>query len=135
MLVCIEMSDDGLSREQLDEELWRLRSVEIDLEDVRNELETLKVNTQLTLNDNKELEDKRQILASALEAEKATLRKFERTIHDLEQERDRLKKERDWAIERLQTFEEADYMYNNYGFKVTDEMPKPAKKAGWRLSR
>lgn len=118
--------------DEQEQELWRLRSVEYDLDALQAQHDELKERHYALL---KKAEE-------ALEA----VEKAEAMWTPVKQDNERLRRELQASDEKLEAqanvlkelkrqlrhSAESKYMENTYGFKVTKEMPS---RRGWRLSR
>lgn len=123
-----------MEREELEAELWKLRSVEIDLERAKEEIEELKKS-------NKTLAEESALFQKDYDQAQKDMQMFKKNIDQAEKERkealalaEKSKQERDWAIKKLEEYHSADHMYQTYGFKVSDEMPQRQGR-NWRLNR
>jgi chromosome segregation ATPase len=127
--------------EEMERELWRLRSVEIDLERAQDERDALKVvNSELTIHvqntDDKyrALETQRDKIQKTLKDAMERAKSLAESLQKAEDALTKMGRERQYLADRLYELEQAEYMVQNYDFKVTDKMPE-RKGKNWRLSK
>lgn len=125
-----------MDREELEAELWRLRSVEIDLERCKADLDVAEIARRAAVNNETKLTKERDEAVQKVDQTYGLLKATEREVEERNKTIEKLSHERDWAMKRLEDRERAEYMYNNYGVHVTDKMPSEQQaRRGWRLSR
>ncbi len=126
------MSDE-FSREELETELWQLRSVEIDhevslerIKELEKKIIVLEGEVSRMAKNGKSWKDE---TIRAKEGETNALRSL-----DLEREKsEKLRKERDWALKKLDAIEQAEHMQSTYGFEISQGDSRKGKN--WRLNR
>src|SRR3954470_15777666 len=123
------------SREELEAEVWRLRSVEIDVENLQEENRNLRTLHSEQAGLTADLTEARSNMERRYEEERTRRQGAERDYDAAQKALGKAHAERDWALDKLQAYEDADYMYRNYDFKLADEMPEPPRKKGWRLTK
>lgn len=123
--------------QDLEQELWRLRGVEYDLEQARIRIAELEKANQLSADvarDALSLEaETRKHLKDEINQHKNAANernKYMEEVHELKKKIERLH----IALERYQRHE---YMQENYGFEVVGEIPTAdrGKRKGWRLTQ
>jgi hypothetical protein len=116
-----------------EEELWRLRSVEYDLESERTHNRSLSTLLEAARVDRQEAVNEARIAKLQADVARQGQDAAERMVKQAQVERDEARAEAEWALTKLAEFEAADHMYQTYDFKVVESKVRRSK--GWRLSR
>lgn len=126
-----------MNQEEMEQELWRLRAVEIDLQRSHEQVCSLDREAEKHVTQIASLEASLNDRQRQLQSKQSTIDALSRLAKELEEMLEKATHERDWAMERLEENERAEYMHNAYGIHVTDKMPTDdqARRRGWRLSR
>lgn len=122
------------TREELEAELWDLRSKEYDVEAYKQEI--LKLQSTVTyLEGQVDAQEKREASTKQfMEADKRLIDQLRLEVKRHSETEETLRKERDWLERKLKSIEQAEHMYSTYGFEVSNEVENPPTR-GNRLRR
>ncbi len=124
---------DDRDIEDLEEELWRLRSIEIDFDQVKQELNSMRAENIVLkeqVDKHKEHQEAKDKLIKRVEDHYEEVSK---KLQMSENAMVNMTKERDWLLKKLEAMEQSEHMYSTYGFEIPEK--EEPKTPGWRLRR
>lgn len=123
--------------QDLEQELWRLRSVEYDLAEARKRIDELEATQVAEYEATKTTMQRAEALAKEAEMERKAKRAAIKKHEDLVVEMDALRKINERLATAVERYTRHEHMAENYDFKVAAEMPQAGRgqRKNWRLSR
>lgn len=122
----------------LEQELWRLRSVEYDLDQARGHITELESIRELSTRATAEALKQKDVAHKLLEQEKEACARASKQRNELAEQVATLKQENERLRQGLERYRRIEYMQDTYGIQVVDQVPTQAARAirkGWRLNR
>lgn len=120
----------------LEQELWRLRSVEYDLEQARKQIAELEATQEANAQETSKAVAQEAVMRGILEEEKKTHINAAKERNAYMEECAKLRKQIERLEVALEKYQNHEYMQTTYGFEVVDKpLAARANRKGWRLNR
>lgn len=121
----------------LEQELWRLRSVEYDLEEARKRIDELEATQEAEYKTAQDAAKRAESYGREADNERLAKRQAIKRADELAVEVDSLKKINERLATAIERYSRHEHMADNYDFHVAQEMPQAGRgnRKNWRLSR
>jgi len=121
----------------LEQELWRLRAVEYDLEQARIHIAQLEATHEMNARATAEAMKQEDKARQLLEQEKEACAQASKQRNELAEQAIKLKQENERLRTGLERYGRIEYMQDTYGIQVVDGpvQRSTGQRKGWRLNR
>lgn len=122
----------------LEQELWRLRAVEYDLDQALARIKEFEATQELNARATAEAIKHEDVTRKLLAQEKEACAQASKHRNELAEQVAKLKQENERLRIGLERYGRIEYMQDTYGIQVVDQVPTQAARAirkGWRLNR